>query len=32
LRENIASADVELGADVLEQINAIHKQIPNPCP
>jgi aryl-alcohol dehydrogenase-like predicted oxidoreductase len=32
LRENIASAEVELGADVLEQINAIHKQIPNPCP
>lgn len=32
LRENIASADVELGTDVLEQINTIHKQIPNPCP
>lgn len=32
LQENIASIDVELGADVLEGINAIHDQIPNPAP
>lgn len=32
LRENIATADIELSAEVLERINAIHKLIPNPCP
>lgn len=32
LRSNIASADIELGSDVLGEIEAIHQSIPNPCP
>ena len=32
LRENIASAEVVLDADVLERLEAIHRRIPNPCP
>lgn len=32
LRENIASMDVSLSAEVCAQIEAIHQQIPNPCP
>ena len=32
LRENIASADVVLGDDVLAAIDAVHAEISNPCP
>lgn len=32
LERNIDSATLELGAEVLEAIDAIHTQIPNPCP
>lgn len=32
LKENIASIDVELSAEVLKGIEAIHAQIPNPAP
>lgn len=32
LEENIASIDVELSEDVLEGIEAIHNQVPNPAP
>lgn len=32
LEENIRSIDVELDAETLAAINAIHKQIPNPAP
>lgn len=32
LEENLASADVELGAELLEAIEAIHKRRPNPSP
>ncbi len=32
LKENIASIDVELSIEILEQINAIHAVIPNPAP
>ncbi|MDN3516318.1 NADP(H)-dependent aldo-keto reductase [Aquisalimonas lutea] len=32
LRSNIASADVALGEDVREEIEAIHDRMPNPCP
>ena len=32
LRTNIASIDLELGDDVIEAIEAVHREIPNPCP
>ena len=32
LKENIASIDIELNKEVLEQINAVHAAIPNPAP
>lgn len=32
LKENIESIDVELTTDVLEKIERIHQQQPNPCP
>ena len=32
LKENIASIDVELSNEILEQINAVHAVIPNPAP
>jgi aryl-alcohol dehydrogenase-like predicted oxidoreductase len=32
LRDNVASADLELGEDVLQAIEAIHEAHPNPCP
>ncbi len=32
LKENIESIDVKLTADVLEKIERIHQQQPNPCP
>jgi len=32
LRQNIASADISLSAEVLEEIEAIHTRQPNPCP
>lgn len=32
LQENMASADLELPAAVLEGIEAIHRELPNPCP
>jgi len=32
LRENIASADVVLGQDILAAIDAVHAEISNPCP
>ena len=32
LRANIASADLQLGADVLEALEAVHQGMPNPCP
>jgi len=32
LRENLASADLQLGADVLAEIDAVHARIPNPSP
>ena len=32
LRSNIASIDVELGAEVLREIEAVHADNPNPCP
>lgn len=32
LKENIASIDVELNKEVLEQVNAVHAAIPNPAP
>jgi len=32
LKENIASIDVDLSNEVLEGIEAIHAQIPNPAP
>ena len=32
LKENIGSIDVELSAELLEDINAIHNEIPNPSP
>lgn len=32
LRENIASAEVKLGSDVLEAIDQVHAEISNPCP
>ena len=32
LRENIASADVVLGEDILAAIDAVHAEISNPCP
>lgn len=32
LRENIASVTVELSADLLEAIDAVHAEISNPCP
>ena len=32
LEENIASAAVEIGADVLQEIQAIHARYPNPAP
>ncbi len=32
LAENIAAADLELGEDVVEGIEAIHRRYPNPCP
>jgi len=32
LQENLDSATVTLSADVLEKIEAVHKQFPNPAP
>lgn len=32
LKENIASTEVELSAEVLQEIEAVHKAIPNPAP
>ncbi len=32
LKTNITSIDLELGDDVLEAIEAVHQEIPNPCP
>jgi len=32
LKENIESINIELTSDVLEKIEAIHQQQPNPCP
>ena len=32
LKENIASIDVNLDKEVLEEIEAVHKKIPNPAP
>ncbi len=32
LRENIASADVVLGQDILAAIDAVHAEMSNPCP
>ena len=32
LRTNISSIDLELGDDVLEAIEEVHTEIPNPCP
>ncbi|WP_046757735.1 NADP(H)-dependent aldo-keto reductase [Kordia jejudonensis] len=32
LEENIASIDVELSQEILDEINAIHNSIPNPAP
>ncbi len=32
LEENLKSSEVELNEDVMKEINAIHKRIPNPCP
>ncbi len=32
LRTNIASIDLKLSDDVLEAIEAVHEEIPNPCP
>ncbi|MEM1216459.1 MAG: aldo/keto reductase, partial [Bacteroidota bacterium] len=32
LRENIASVDVQLSEDILQAIDDIHHQIPNPAP
>ena len=32
LRTNIASIDLELGDDVLEAIESVHQEMPNPCP
>ena len=32
LKENINSINIELSDDVLEEIEAVHKVIPNPAP
>ncbi len=32
LKENIASIDIELSEDLLQQIEAVHDEIPNPAP
>jgi aryl-alcohol dehydrogenase-like predicted oxidoreductase len=32
LEENIRSVEVTLRAEVLAEINAIHDDLPNPCP
>lgn len=32
LRTNVASVDLELNDDVIEAIEAVHAEIPNPCP
>ena len=32
LRENIGSVDIELSEDLIEKINFIHSNIPNPTP
>ncbi len=32
LAENIGSIDLELSAEILEEINAVHERIPNPAP
>lgn len=32
LRENIASADITLSPEICDEIEAIHNDIPNPCP
>jgi aryl-alcohol dehydrogenase-like predicted oxidoreductase len=32
LQENIASADVTLSAETLQQIEAVHLRCPNPAP
>ncbi len=32
LRENISSVDLELSADLLDAIDAVHAEISNPCP
>ncbi len=32
LKENIASIDIELSADVLKEIDAVHREFPNPAP
>ena len=31
LKENIGSASIDLSAEILDEINAIHAEIPNPC-
>jgi aryl-alcohol dehydrogenase-like predicted oxidoreductase len=32
LKSNIDSVDLDLPADVLEAIEAVHRRFPNPCP
>jgi aryl-alcohol dehydrogenase-like predicted oxidoreductase len=32
LKENIESVDINLGQDILDKINTIHADIPNPTP
>jgi aryl-alcohol dehydrogenase-like predicted oxidoreductase len=32
LQANIASIDMELSADLLAEIEAVHTRYPNPCP
>ena len=32
LKENIGSVNIELSSEILEEIEAIHKAIPNPAP
>ncbi|MEO6367989.1 MAG: aldo/keto reductase, partial [Steroidobacteraceae bacterium] len=32
LRTNVGSATVQLGEEVIREINAVHRAHPNPCP
>jgi aryl-alcohol dehydrogenase-like predicted oxidoreductase len=32
LKENIASIDLDLSQEIIDEINAIHNSIPNPAP